>query len=81
MYAVNAQTGELLWKTKLDEHKMAGITGAPKFYNGRIYVGVRSGGEEMMAANPKYACCTFRGSLASLDAATGAPDLEDLYDS
>jgi len=25
----------------------------------------------MMAANPKYACCTFRGSLASLDANTG----------
>ncbi len=71
MYALNAQTGELLWKTKLDEHKMAGITGAPKVYNGRVYVGVRSGGEEMMAANPKYACCTFRGSLASLDAATG----------
>src|SRR5229473_3057575 len=71
MYALNAQTGELLWKTKLDEHKMAGITGAPKVYNGRVYVGVRSGGEEMMAANAKYACCTFRGSLASLDAATG----------
>src|SRR5258708_12848407 len=71
VYALNAQTGELLWKTKLDEHKMAGITGAPKVYNGRVYVGVRSGGEEMMAANPKYACCTFRGSLASLDAATG----------
>ena len=25
----------------------------------------------MMAANPKYQCCTFRGSLASLDAASG----------
>lgn len=71
MYALNAQTGELLWKTKIEEHKMAGITGAPKVYNGRVYVGVRSGGEEMMAANPKYACCTFRGSLASLDANTG----------
>jgi polyvinyl alcohol dehydrogenase (cytochrome) len=71
MYALNAQTGELLWKTKLDDHKMAGITGASKIYNGRVYVGVRSGGEEMMAANPKYECCTFRGSLASLDANTG----------
>jgi polyvinyl alcohol dehydrogenase (cytochrome) len=71
IYAVNAQTGELLWKTKIEDHKMAGITGAPKVYNGRVYVGVRSGGEEMMAANPKYACCTFRGSLASLDANTG----------
>src|ERR1700730_5629337 len=25
----------------------------------------------MLAANPKYQCCTFRGSLAALDAATG----------
>lgn len=70
-YALNAQTGELLWKTKIDEHKLAGITGAPKIYGGRVFVGVRSGVEEMMAANPKYACCTFRGSLAALDAGTG----------
>jgi polyvinyl alcohol dehydrogenase (cytochrome) len=71
VYAVNAQSGELLWKTKIEEHKMAGITGGPKVYGGKVYVGVRSGGEEMMAANPKYECCTFRGSLAALDAASG----------
>jgi polyvinyl alcohol dehydrogenase (cytochrome) len=71
VYAVNAQTGELLWKTRIDDHNLAGITGAPKIYNGRVYVGVRSGSEEMLAANPKYECCTFRGSLASLDATTG----------
>ena len=71
IYALNAQTGQLLWKTKLDTHPMAGITAAPKVYGGHVYVGVRSAGEEMAAQNPKYPCCTFRGSLASLDAATG----------
>ena len=71
VYAVNAQTGELLWKTRIEDHRLAGITGAPKVYAGRVYVGVRSGTEEMLAANPKYQCCTFRGSLAALDAATG----------
>lgn len=71
VYALNAQTGELLWKTKIEDHKLAGITGGPKVYGGRVYVGVRSGSEEMMAANVKYECCTFRGSLASLDAASG----------
>src|ERR1019366_824381 len=71
VYAVNAQTGEQLWKTKIEEHKLAGITGGPKIYEGRVYVGVRSGSEEMLAANPKYQCCTFRGSLAALDAGTG----------
>jgi polyvinyl alcohol dehydrogenase (cytochrome) len=71
IYALNAQTGQLLWKTKLDQHPMAGITAAPKVYNGHVYVGVRSAAEEMAAQNPKYPCCTFRGSLAALDAATG----------
>jgi len=71
VYAVDAQTGKLLWKTKLDNHPMAGITGAPKFYKGRVYVGVRSASEEVTASDPKYPCCTFRGSLAALDAATG----------
>jgi polyvinyl alcohol dehydrogenase (cytochrome) len=71
VYAVNAQTGKLLWKTKLDPHPMAGITGAPKLYKGRLYVGVRSASEEVAAGDPKYPCCTFRGSLVALDAATG----------
>jgi polyvinyl alcohol dehydrogenase (cytochrome) len=71
VYAVNAQTGALLWKTKIEDHKLAGITGAPKVYEGRVFVGVRSGIEEMTAANPKYQCCTFRGSMASLDAQSG----------
>ncbi len=71
VYALNAQTGNLIWKTKLDDHPMAGITGAPKFYKGRVYVGVRSAAEEVTAGDPKYQCCTFRGSMAALDAATG----------
>jgi polyvinyl alcohol dehydrogenase (cytochrome) len=71
VYAVDAQTGKLLWKTRLDSHPMAGITGAPKLYKGRLYVGVRSASEEVAAGDPKYPCCTFRGSLVALDAATG----------
>ncbi len=71
VYAVNAETGKLLWKTKLDAHPMAGITGAPKLYQGRLYVGVRSSSEEVAAGDPKYPCCTFRGSMVALDARTG----------
>jgi polyvinyl alcohol dehydrogenase (cytochrome) len=71
VYAVDVQTGKLLWKTRLDPHPMAGITGAPKLYKGRLYVGVRSASEEVAAGDPKYPCCTFRGSLVALDAATG----------
>src|SRR5258708_26502362 len=71
VYAVDAQTGELIWKIKVDDHKYAVITGGPRLYNGRLYVPVRSGIEEMLAGNPQYPCCTFRGGLVALAAATG----------
>lgn len=70
MYAVNAATGELLWKKKLDEHSAARITGSAVPYNGRLYVGIASG-EEGTGAQASYGCCTFRGSVVALDAATG----------
>ncbi|HJT87080.1 MAG TPA: PQQ-binding-like beta-propeller repeat protein [Bryobacteraceae bacterium] len=70
VYAVNAESGDLLWKVRADDHPVARITGAPKFYNGRLYVPVASG-EEGAGVNPKYACCTFRGSVVALDGATG----------
>jgi polyvinyl alcohol dehydrogenase (cytochrome) len=69
-YAVNAATGELHWKVSVDGHPMARVTGAPKFFEGRLYVPVASG-EEGAGVNPKYACCSFRGSVVALDAATG----------
>jgi polyvinyl alcohol dehydrogenase (cytochrome) len=69
-YAIDAQNGELLWKTKLDPHPVARITAAPKVYNGRVYVPVSSV-EEVPAANASYPCCTFRGSVVALDASTG----------
>jgi polyvinyl alcohol dehydrogenase (cytochrome) len=69
-YALDAATGKLLWKTKVDDYPVARITGSPVFYGGRIYVGVASG-EELAASAPGYQCCKFRGSLVALDAATG----------
>ena len=41
-------------------------------HEGRLYVPVSSL-EELLAADPEYPCCTFRGSVAALDAATGEP--------
>ncbi len=69
-HAVDAQTGKGLWKVQMDPHPLARITGTPVFSNGRVYVPVASG-EELGSGQPKYQCCTFRGSLAALDAATG----------
>ncbi|MBZ5631726.1 MAG: PQQ-binding-like beta-propeller repeat protein [Acidobacteriia bacterium] len=70
VYGVDATTGKQLWKTKADAFPVAGITSSPVFYNGRIYIGVKSG-EEASGADPHYECCRFRGSVVALDAATG----------
>jgi polyvinyl alcohol dehydrogenase (cytochrome) len=69
-HAIDADTGKLIWRTRLDLHASARVTGAPKIYNGRMYVPMSSA-EEGFAGNAKYECCTFRGSLSALDASTG----------
>jgi len=70
LYALDAQSGTLLWKVRADEHKTASITDAPAWYDGALYVGVSSG-EEVAGAQPTYECCTFRGSLLAIEAGTG----------
>lgn len=69
-YAIDAQTGELKWITKVDDHPNATITGAPVLVEDRLFVPVSSL-EVTSAADPAYACCTFRGSLVALDSAEG----------
>jgi len=71
-YAVDAATGALLWKQHVEEHPLARIVGAPKLFNGRLYVPVSSG-EEGVSESLAYPCCTFRGSIVALDAETGKP--------
>jgi polyvinyl alcohol dehydrogenase (cytochrome) len=70
VYAVNAETGELLWIVQADDLPSAHITAAPTLYAGRLYVPI-SGGEEAISIDPRYPCCRFRGSVAALDANTG----------
>ncbi len=70
VYAVDATTGELAWVVKADDHPNATVTGAPVLRDGRLYVSVSSL-EVTSAADPRYPCCSFRGSVLALDAATG----------
>jgi polyvinyl alcohol dehydrogenase (cytochrome) len=70
VYALDAATGALKWKVKVEEHPDAMITGGVVFHDGRLYVPVSSL-EEGTAVITSYQCCTFRGSVVALDAATG----------
>src|SRR5712671_2870586 len=70
VYAVDAANGKEIWKVRVDDHASARITGAPSFFDGRLYVPVASG-EEGAGGSATYECCTFRGSVAAVDAATG----------
>ncbi len=70
MYALNAQTGELLWKVRPVDHFATMATATPRFYKGVIYQAFASF-EEVIGADPKAQCCTFRGSVVALDAGTG----------
>jgi len=70
VFAVDAQTGKQLWKTKVDPHFVARITAGSKLYNGKLFVPVSSS-EEFRSGHPDYPCCTSRGSVVALDANTG----------
>ena len=69
-YALDAMTGKELWRTKVDDHPNATITGSPTLGGGQLFVPISSL-EVASAADPVYSCCTFRGALAALDPATG----------
>jgi polyvinyl alcohol dehydrogenase (cytochrome) len=70
LYAVDAVTGELRWSQKVDPHPSATLTATPALHDGTLYVAVSSL-EVTPAADPNYDCCTFRGSVQAVDAASG----------
>ncbi len=71
-YAVDAVTGQQIWKRKVDEHQAAAITGALTIADGKVFVPVQGLNEEGTGGRGQAPCCTFRGSLSALDAGTGA---------
>jgi polyvinyl alcohol dehydrogenase (cytochrome) len=70
IYAVDAETGSLAWKDRVDTHPVARVTGSPKVMDGRVYVPISSL-EESGAGNPAYPCCSFRGGVISYEAQSG----------
>ena len=70
LHAIDLKDGKRVWAVRIDEHPIARLVGTPQLYAGVLYAPVSSF-EEVAAADPKYPCCSFRGSLVALEAATG----------
>lgn len=69
-YAVNAVTGELIWKKDASNFYAATITGTPVLHDGVLYVPISSL-EVGIAAIPFYPCCRFQGQVTAMNAYTG----------
>jgi polyvinyl alcohol dehydrogenase (cytochrome) len=80
--AVNRADGSLIWSTLVDGHPAAKITSSPVVVGQQVIVGVSSWEEELTISSSAaqfggsptdpYPCCSFRGSVVSLDLRTGA---------
>jgi polyvinyl alcohol dehydrogenase (cytochrome) len=70
-YALDAASGKLVWKTRIETHDSTRLTGAAAVNDGVAYVPVSSW-EESRAGDPTYPCCTFRGSVVALRISDGA---------
>jgi polyvinyl alcohol dehydrogenase (cytochrome) len=72
VHAVDVADGKAIWSQKVEDHPLSILTGAPAVFGGRVYQPISSY-EELTASAATYPCCTFRGAVAALDAATGRP--------
>jgi len=89
VYSLDARTGSLQWKVRVDDQPTARIVGSVLLASDHLYVPVGSWGEEIAAASSDFACCTFRGSMVALDRRSGTiawkrytiPDVPTLHES
>jgi polyvinyl alcohol dehydrogenase (cytochrome) len=70
-YSVDALTGRLQWKRRVDPHEATRLTGSAVALEGIVFVPAASW-EETRSGNPKYSCCTFRGSVTALRISDGS---------
>lgn len=70
VYALDIQSGDILWSQKIAEHANHAITGSLAVYNEKVYVPLTSM-EVVMARSPMYECCTSSGQVVALDANNG----------
>ena len=69
-FAVDAHSGELIWRTSVKNDPNNAVTGTPAYHDGMIYVPMTSM-EVETAGRASYACCKSSGQVVALDASTG----------
>ncbi|MFA5582097.1 MAG: PQQ-binding-like beta-propeller repeat protein [Paracoccaceae bacterium] len=67
--ALDAESGDLLWQTDIDDHPNALVTGSPVAHDGRVYFGVSSLGAYEDVDGKLQS--NFRGSVVGLDLSNG----------
>ncbi|MCB0628259.1 MAG: PQQ-binding-like beta-propeller repeat protein, partial [Lewinella sp.] len=70
VFAVNAQTGELIWRASAKKDPNNAVTGTPVYFDGLLYVPLSSM-EVVTAGRDSYACCRSSGQVVALNAGTG----------
>jgi polyvinyl alcohol dehydrogenase (cytochrome) len=71
VYSLDAKTGQLLWKRRVEDHEATRLTGSAVAQNGIVFIPAASW-EETRSVDPQYACCTFRGSVAAVRVTDGS---------
>ena len=71
VYAVDARSGDELWKTRVEAHEATRLTGAFALHEGIAYVPAASW-EETRSIDPGYKCCSFRGSITAVRVRDGS---------
>ena len=70
LHALEATTGELLWKSKVGLFDASTLTGGSVQHEDTLYVPVSAFGVAL-AQNPEYECCRSHGALQAVNANTG----------
>ena len=70
VYALEASSGDLLWKSSVKTEPNNAVTGTVAYYQGMVYVPLTSM-EVVTAGQENYQCCKGSGQVVALEANTG----------
>jgi polyvinyl alcohol dehydrogenase (cytochrome) len=70
VYAVDVQTGKLIWKKRAGGHPQSSNTGSVTVHQDKVIVPISSA-EVSLSKDPNYPCCSSSGEVVALSAVDG----------